>query len=114
VPKNQLKNYVLVDAVSTAAGFSSDPIDVEFLDNIGFNVDWTGTTTGTITIEASNTTVSGSFKALTFDPVLAQPSGSASGYLISVNQTPWSFIRFSYARTSGTGTMTVSVAAKAV
>lgn len=112
--KNQLKNYTLIDAVSTAASITSSAIDVEFLDNIGFNIDWTGTTTGTITIEGSNVNTASTFKALTFDPVLTQPSGTASGILVSVNQFPWSFIRVAFARTSGTGTLSVSMAAKEI
>lgn len=112
--KNQIKNFNLINGVSTAATITSDAVDIEFLDNVGLNIDWTGTTNGTITVECSNLSTPSSFKALTFDPVLAQPAGVAGGYLVDINNASWSFIRVVFTRTSGTGTLTVSLAAKGV
>lgn len=112
--KNQIKSYTLLDAVSLSSSIASAAEDVQFLDNIGLNIDWTGNPTGTITIEGSNSTTASTFKSLTFDPVLTQPAGTSGGYLVNLNQFPWSYVRVAYARSSGTGTLTVTLAAKSV
>jgi len=88
----------------------SSVTDVRNLDNIGLQVNWTGTPTGTLIVEGSNDGTT--FYALTFSPSLAQPSGSASGYLISLNQFPWIYCRVSYTNSSGSGNLFVTLAAK--
>jgi hypothetical protein len=80
-------------------------------------VSWTGTPTGTITINAavnnpypdpySATNPIPSQNSLTFDPVLAQPSGSSGGYVIDLNQYPFPWLQVQYVNTSGTGTLNV-------
>ena len=47
------------------------------------------------------------FYALTFNPALAQPSGSAGGYLIDLNQFPFKYFQVQYVNSSGSGTLNV-------
>jgi hypothetical protein len=83
----------------------SNIIDISRMDNIGAEVFWSGTPTGTITVLCS---VSGqNWSNLTFNPPLAQPSGSGAGYLIDLNQVPYKYIMFQYINSSGTGSLTV-------
>lgn len=83
----------------------SQIVDVSMMDNIGLEVTWTGTPTGTFTVNASN---SGSnFYPLTFNPVLTQPSGSGSGYVIDLTAYPFKYILLQYVNSSGTGSLTV-------
>ncbi len=82
----------------------SNIIDLTLFDNNGLEVTWTGTPTGVIEVFAS---VSGAtFYALTFSPVLAQPAGSASGYLIDLNQFPFRYSYVKYTNASGSGALT--------
>lgn len=83
----------------------SNIIDVSKMDNIGLQVDWTGTPTGTFSVQASNNGTT--FHAVVFNPVLAQPSGSAGGYVVDINQYPWKYIMLQYTNASGAGTLTV-------
>lgn len=83
----------------------SNIIDVTIKDNHGLEVTWTGTPTGTLSVMGSASGIN--FYALTFDPVLAQPAGSASGYLINLNQFPWKYIFIQYVNASGSGLLTV-------
>lgn len=75
------------------------------MDNIGLEVTWTGTPTGTFTVNVSNSGIS--FYALTFSPALAQPAGSASGYAIDLNQIPFKYIMLKYINASGSGVLSV-------
>lgn len=85
-------------------------IDVTLMDDLGLELTWTGTPTGTIEIMAS---VSGAtFYALTFDPVLAQPAGSASGYLIDLEQFPFRYLMIKYTNASGSGSITAWLSGK--
>lgn len=88
----------------------ASPAMVENIDNIGVQIDFTGTPTGTISILGSN---NGSiYHALTFNPVLAQPAGSAGGYLVSLNQFPYRWLDVQYVNASGVGVLNVWILGK--
>lgn len=74
------------------------------MDNLGLEVTWTGTPTGTIQIMGSNSGIN--FYALTFNPALTQPAGSGGGYLIDLNQFPFKFLMVQYTNSSGSGVIT--------
>lgn len=121
--KNVLLPYNIVDAVSMGADITSKPINTQFLDNIGVQIKWTSSdAVGVIEIQGSNNCkvdgngayVSGDFYALTFSPSLTQPASNNGGYLVNINQFPYSFLRVFYDRTSGTGTLSVVVTGKEI
>lgn len=74
------------------------------MDNQGLEVTWAGTPTGTFQVLVSNSGIN--FYALTFNPALAQPSGSASGYAVNLNQLPFKYMMLQYTNSSGSGTLT--------
>lgn len=83
----------------------SQIIDVSKMDNIGLEVAWTGSAVGVFEVMGS---ISGiNFPSLTFDPVLAQPSGTAGEYLVGITQDQFRYIMLKYTNTSGTGTLNV-------
>lgn len=90
-------------AMSSTNTIYSQIIDVSRMDNIGIEVAWSGTPTGTFSVLGSDSGVN--FFALTFDPVLAQPAGSSGSYGISINQFPWKYIMLKYVNASGSGTL---------
>lgn len=75
------------------------------MDNIGLEVTWSGTPTGTISVMVSNSGIN--FYTLTFNPILAQPAGSASGYAIDLNQLPFKYMLIEYVNSSGSGTLNI-------
>lgn len=95
----------------TGSNTYTGPItNVTNLDNIGAQVIWTGNPQGTLTVNGSNDGVN--FFALTFNPALAQPAGSALSYGINLNQFPWPYLEFQYVNTSGSGTLLLSITGK--
>lgn len=72
-------------------------------DNIGVEFTWTGTTVGTFSVLVSNSGTN--FYPLTFSPAITQPSGTAGGFAVNVNQTPFKYICLQYTNASGTGTI---------
>lgn len=81
--------------------------DVSRMDNLGYEVSWTGTPTGVFQVMVSNSGRAGSFSALTFDPALAQPAGSAGIMNVSLCQLPFKYVMLKYTNASGTGVLSV-------
>lgn len=94
----------LTGAMASTNTIYSQILDQSNMDNFGIEVTWTGTPTGTFTVNGSNS--GANFYALTFDPALAQPSGAPGGYLIDLNQFPFRYLLLQYVNTSGTGSLT--------
>lgn len=68
-------------------------------------VSWTGNAVGVLSVQCSNTSVN--FDALSFSPSLAQPSGAAGKYIVSLNQLPFKYVLLQYTNTSGSGVLNV-------
>lgn len=92
-------------AMASTNTIYSQILDISKMDNQGLEVTWTGTPTGTIQVLVSCSGIS--FYALTFNPALSQPNGSASGYAIDLNQIPFKYMLLQYTNVSGSGTLTV-------
>lgn len=75
------------------------------MDNVGHEVAWTGTPTGTLTVLVSNSGIN--WPALTFSPALTQPVGSANAIGINLNQIPYKYVMFQYVNASGSGTISI-------
>lgn len=79
---------------------------------LGVQFSWTGTPTGTISLEVSNAASPGAsdWTALTISG-LVHPSGSAGSHYIEL-QLSATWIRAVYTRTSGSGTLTARISGK--
>lgn len=97
-------------AVSSTSTVNSPVYNANFSDNIGIQISFVGTMTGTLSVQCSVDNVN--FIALTFNPVLSQPAGSNLSYLIDINQLPFPYIRVSYTNASGSGTLSASLSSK--
>ncbi len=108
VPSNQsgsVPSGVINGVMSGTSTIYSQIVEKSRMDNIGLEVTWTGTPTGTFQVMVSNS--GKSFYALTFNPALGQPAGSAGGYVVDLNQVPFKYIMLQYTNTSGSGILTV-------
>ena len=88
----------------------SIPMSIENVDNIRIQLAWTGTPTGTISVQMSGDGVQ--YDALTFNPLLAQPAGAPGQYAIEINQTGALSMILQYVNASGVGALTASYTAK--
>lgn len=101
---------VNLSGVNTGAMASTNTIysnvqAVPYQHNIGLEITWTGTPTGTISILASES--GNNFYPLSFSPAITQPAGSAGGYLIDLTQLAFRYYAVKYVNASGSGTLTV-------
>jgi len=120
--KDTLKSYVLLNAQSTASSFDtySNPTNVDYLDNVGIQVVWTGTTVGVLEVYGSNDAANAqqgkyptNWSKFEFGAVINVDTTN-SDLLIHMNQLPYSWIALKYTATSGTGTMTAKLTVKMV
>lgn len=91
-------------AMASTNTIYSQIIDISRMDNMGLEVSWTGTPTGTFQVMVSNSGIN--FYALTFNPALTQPAGSPGGYAVDLNQLPFKYIMLQYTNSTGSGTLT--------
>jgi hypothetical protein len=104
-PSGSAPSGVLTGTMSGTNAIFSQILELSKMDNTGLEVTWTGTPTGTFQVLVSNSGIN--FYALTFNPVLTQPAGSAGGYVVNLNQLPFKYILLQYTNTSGSGVLTV-------
>lgn len=119
---NSLLKTHLITAASMGASVTSAAFPCQFQDNIGIQLDWTGTPTGTFTVQTSvdhaqdaqgNISVAGHWITLTLSTAITA-AGSADDAYIDLNQLSAPWVRVVYTRSSGTGTLDCFVAAKGV
>jgi hypothetical protein len=107
---------------SMGADYTTGGMNTEGLDNVGLQVVYTGTPTGSWSFEVSNdaaqlpdgTVSGGTWIALTLASAPPNPSGSGSSFVVDFNQLPYRFLRVKYTRSSGTGSLTIHAHGKAL
>lgn len=119
--KNNLYQYRLLNSQSLGASFSSTPTNIEIMDNISYQMNaTTSDAVGTFTVEVSddynqdsngNIISAGNWIALPVSVAMTL-SGSSDTIMFDGNQISHPWIRLTYTRTSGTGTVTAYVSGK--
>ena len=117
--KQSLATFKLIDAQSMAGDVTSSVVGIKFTDNISIQMSFTGTPTGVFDVQVSNDydpnlptqTATWSSLTLSATPVA---SGSGDSILMDLTQVPAPFIRVKYTRTSGSGTLNATIAAKGI
>lgn len=118
----------LINAASTAATITSPPISINKLGALSFDMAWTGTTAGAFTVQVSNSyspntegsgtpQAAGSWNTLptsSFSGTYPVPAGSAGNGFLDLVGTGAAWARLVFTPSSGTGTLTVLVAAKVI
>lgn len=131
--RNFLNTYPIITAgaMTSTSTITSKVSNIEFLDDIGVQFDWTGSPTGTFAIQVSanyaadmngNVTNAGTWIPLTFTYWNGTINVTATSLPTSVGtpiyadlallSAPW--IRVQYTNASGSGTLTALIVAKAV
>lgn len=105
-----------------AASVTSAAVNIQYLDNVGIQLVWTGTPSGTFAVQFSldfekdslgNILNAGTWTAIDLDDV-PTASGSAGNWYLDMNQISSPWIRIVYTRASGTGSLSAYVTGKEV
>jgi hypothetical protein len=123
MPKNALlKERIITSGDMSQSFITSSITGIQYLDNIGIQLNWTGTPIGSFSFQVSidhaqdnrgNVTVVGNWVTLAVSPTIAAAGTSDQAY-VDINQTGATFIRVLYTKTSGTGTLNAFLSAKEV
>lgn len=118
--KNILRKYQILTAQSISASFTgATPVNIQYLDNIAIQLNITTSDgIGTFLVQASidydpNTHDSGNWVNLVLSPSPTVASAN-NVILLDLNQLSFPWIRVSYSRTSGTGTVSGFISGKEV
>lgn len=119
--KNTLQPIKFVSAGDMSGTITSKAIGIQFLDNIALQFNFTGTPTGTFSVQGSldhaeyfgTVTKAGTWNEVTLDPVPAA-AGAAGSILINMDQLAFPFLRVVYTAASGTGSLDAYITAKMI
>lgn len=117
--KNALAPIRFINAQTMAADVTSNPINIQYLDNISIQLNFTGTPTGTFDLQGSLDYSPGPFAntgnwiSVTL-PVAPVAAGAASQILLDLNQLSFPWVKIVYTRSSGTGTLNGYISGKAI
>lgn len=121
--KNVLKTYHAITNGDMSGDITSPVTSTQFLDNIGIQLNFTGTPTGTFQIQYSadynqdsqgNVINAGNWITNSLITPTPAASGSADQIYIDLTQISSPWVRVKYVRTSGTGTLNMYITAKMV
>lgn len=114
--------HIITAGDMSLASITSPAVEIKLQDNVGIQLDWTGTPTGSFDFQISidhkedingNVQVAGHWISLVLDPAIAA-SGSTDDAYVDFNQLSASYIRVVYTKDSGTGVLNVLATAKGV
>lgn len=119
--KLTLAPYKVIDAASMGASLTSTVTNIQYLDNVGVQLNFTTSdAVGTFQVQVSmdysqdaagNVLNAGNWVTLTLNP--SPTSASATDHIyIDINQVSAPYMRVTYTRTSGTGTLTAYITGK--
>ena len=120
--KSNLQSYQSLTNGSMAGNLTTAVTNIAFQDNIGIQLNFTGTPTGSFAVQVSadykqdangNVTNVGNWVTLVL-PTAAAAAGAANTIYIDLNQLSAPWIRVVYTASSGAGTLNTFVTAKQV
>jgi hypothetical protein len=119
---NLLLPVHIIQAADMSASVIGTAIAIKNQDNIGIQLNWTGSPSGTFDVQISNDHVqdpsgnitnAGNFISIPLSPAITA-TGTPNTAFIDVNQSGAIFIRVNYNRISGTGVLDAYISAKGV
>lgn len=111
---------ILLNGDMSTTSLTSAIIPIQWVDNIVVQMVWSGSPVGVFNAEASATYVQDNYGNVTntgtWDPITLNPparaTGSAGSILLDLNQLSFPYLRIVYTKTSGTGTLNITVGGK--
>ena len=108
--KRTLTYSELIVAGDMSEDITGPSTNILHLDRVGFQLVWTGTPTGTFSVEVSNDEET--WAAMTLS-VAVTAAGSADNAFLDI-ETGAAYVRVKYTDTSGTGSLDAHIVAKSI
>lgn len=96
-------------AMASTNTITSAPMDLLTITGAAFYISWTGTPTGTLSVQGS---LDGTNYADIGASISSQPAGGTGSNLLNLVDLMFRYVRVSYTNASGSGTLSVSGSAK--
>ena len=110
--KSTLATYVTLKNGDMSGNLISASTDIRWMDNLVLYISYTGTPTGTFSVQVSPDNNSSWYDLLLTPAPVA--SGSGGAMRIALNELPDPYIRLKYTATSGAGSLTTTIAGKMI
>ena len=104
------KTIDIFSSADMSGTLTSQSVPVQYESNIGIQLVFTGSPTGTFTVQASNDNLN--WETMTFSEGAISASGSGSSHALSVKGFGFKWIRVVYTFSSGTGVLNGNLTAK--
>lgn len=122
--KNALTPYKIFDGIVMSANRESIPTNINWLDNVGIVLSFTGTPQGHFEVQVSNDyqpaqmpnsvpVNAGTWITVPLDNIPVA-GGVDDTVAIDLNQLPFQWVKVVYVRSSGTGTLNGQIVSKSV
>lgn len=120
--KRVLEKKQLIIAGDMSASITSPVFICRFLDNVGIQLDWTGTPSGSFVVQTStdheednqgNVQVPGTWITIPLSSNISA-AGSPDDAKIAINQIDGSYLRLVYTRSGGTGSLNMFINGKEI
>jgi hypothetical protein len=117
--KNWLGHQVITNGSMTGTStITSQVTEIRGFDNVSYEADFSGTPTGTFSVQVSNSYDPITNPNAVFIPLVLSPTPVASGSSgvvgIDINQSGFKYIKIVYTNISGTGTLQAYISGKAL
>ena len=119
--RNNLGPVKIISAGSMGGDITGPATNIQFIDNIAIQLNWTGNAVGDFKIQGSSdhqevngvVTNEGNWVDISLSPAPAA-AGSTDQILINMTQLAFPFIRVFFDRSSGTGSLDAWISGKAI
>lgn len=107
--KRVLNPFVSLENGDMSGNLESEVTNIATIDNVSIQLVWTGTPTGSFYVDGSADGANWTPLSLSPAPIA---SGAAGNWLIDMTQLSFLHIRVRYVASSGSGSLTVTIAGK--
>lgn len=110
--KSVIRGHKVITDGDMSGSLTSEITNVTNLDNVGYIVEWSGSSpSGQIEVEIQSGP--SGWAPLDFGSTISV-SGNTGSIILNINQIPFENIRLKYTASSGTGTLNVTLSSKVV
>jgi hypothetical protein len=108
--KRVILPFEVIDAGDMSGTLTSLSTNIQYLDRVGYHIVFTGSPTGTFSVEVSNDDTN--YVEVTLTTAITASGSGDTAYIEVESAAP--FVRLKYTFSSGTGSLTVTLTGKSI